>query len=83
MSELWEGSILHKRHINEFLHTGFASSGRAAGIGITYDRYDDESGNHWSNSHKVRVKMPSDSLSEEERTALNGEVIVYKNGERL
>ena len=29
-------------HINERLHTGLAQSGRAAGMGISYDRYGDE-----------------------------------------
>lgn len=70
-------------HINERLHTGLANSGRAAGMGITYDRYDDESGNPWSNNHVIRVRMPYDSLSKEERNALNGEVVIYKNRERL
>jgi hypothetical protein len=52
-------------------------------MGITYDRYDDESGNPWSNNHVIRVRMPYDSLSKEERNALNGEVVIYKNRERL
>ena len=33
-----------KRHINEFMHTSFANSGRAAGHGMVEDRYDEESG---------------------------------------
>ena len=32
-----------KRHISEYQKTSFANSGRAAGSGILYDRYDDES----------------------------------------
>lgn len=31
-------------HVNEKLHTTFRNSGRVAGTGILYDRYDDESG---------------------------------------
>lgn len=35
-----------RRHINEFMHTSFANSGRAAGHGMVEDRYDEESGPH-------------------------------------
>lgn len=34
-----------KKHVNEQLHTCFANTGRIAGCGMNYDRYDDESGN--------------------------------------
>ena len=70
-----------KSHINEHIHTGFANSGRAAGAGITYDRYDDESGYRPQPIHRGAVRFPSDYLSQEERNALNGEVKVYKVSE--
>ena len=30
-----------RSHINERLHTSLANTGRAAGMGISYDRYDE------------------------------------------
>jgi len=35
--------VTHRRHVNEFLKSGLANSGRAAGSGIVEDSYDDES----------------------------------------
>ena len=67
-----------KHNINEMLHTSRANSGRAAGAGISYDRYDDESGYRPQPIHRGAVRFPSDYLSQEERNALNGEVKVYK-----
>jgi hypothetical protein len=34
---------MKRRHINEFMKTRLANSGRAAGTGILEDRYDEES----------------------------------------
>lgn len=65
-------------HINEHLHTTFANSGRAAGAGVLYDRYDEESGYRPQPINRGRVRFPSDSLSEAELAKLNGEVRVYK-----
>ena len=67
-----------KRHINEFLHTSLANSGRAAGMGILYDRYDEESGLPVYGKGNVRVVTPSDFLSEEEKEGLNGPVITKR-----
>ncbi len=67
-----------KRHINEMLHTAFANSGRAAGMGITYDRYDEESGYRPQPKYCGTVRFPSDELTLEEKNALNGPVITYK-----
>ena len=67
-----------KSHINERLHTGLAQSGRAAGMGISYDRYDEESGNPDYNPHDTRVRLPSDGMTEEEIAALSGDVKVLK-----
>ena len=67
-----------KSHINERLHTGLAQSGRAAGMGISYDRYDDESGNPDYDTHDTRVRLPHDWLTEDELAALSGAVRVTK-----
>jgi hypothetical protein len=67
-----------RNHINECLHTEFANSGRAAGMGILYDRYDEESGNPDYDPHDSRVRLPSDGLTDKEIAALSGEVKVYK-----
>ena len=67
-----------RTHINERLRTEFANSGRAAGIGISYDRYDEESGGPCYNHATGRVRMPSDSLTPEERGSLNGEVKIIQ-----
>ncbi len=67
-------------HINEHLHTTFANSGRAAGAGVLYDRYDEESGYRPQPINRGRVRFPSDSLTESELAKLNGEVRVYKEG---
>ena len=65
-------------HINERLHTGLAQSGRAAGMGISYDRYDDESGNPDYDPHDTGVRLPHDGLTEAELAALSGAVKVRK-----
>ena len=49
-----------------------------SGMGISYDRYDDESGGKAYDVGSVSVTLPSDNLTQEELTALNGEVRVYK-----
>ena len=67
-----------RSHINERLHTSLANTGRAAGMGISYDRYDEESGYRPQPIKRGRVRLPSDYLTQEELEALNGEVIVYK-----
>ena len=70
--------MTHKTNINERLKTGFANTGRAAGAGTIYDRYDEESGYRPQPIQHGRIKFPSDSLTAEEREALNGPVRVYK-----
>lgn len=67
-----------KAHINERLRTNLANSGRAAGMGISYDNYGEESGNPRYDPGSIRVRMPSDILTPEERAALNGEVKIIK-----
>lgn len=66
-----------RRHINEFLKTTFEGHGnRAAGMGITHDRYDDEYNPSEIVRDNVVVKFPS--RSEEEKEALNGPVTTRK-----
>ena len=62
-------------HINERLHTTLANSGRAAGTGISYDKYDDESGYRPGPYDRGRVSLPHDGKKTDE---LNGPVIVVK-----
>ena len=72
---------MFRGHVNEKLHTTFRNSGRVAGIGILYDRYDEESGNPDYEKKYLNhslVRFPSDSLTEEELLALNGPVICKK-----
>ena len=68
---------MSRGHVNEQLHTTLANTGRVAGMGINYDRYDDESGCPSYESHEP-VMFPSDYLKEDELEALNGPVISYK-----
>ena len=70
--------MTHLSHINERLHTGLANSGRAAGAGTLYDRYDDESGGRNYGGGCVHVRLPSDSLNPAQRDALNGPVIIIQ-----
>ena len=67
-----------RAHINERLHTELANTGRAAGIGALYDRYDEDSGYRPKPKERGRVRFPSDSLTPDEIKALNGPVITYK-----
>ena len=69
---------MYRGHSNEKLHTTFRNSGRIAGTGILYDRYDEESGNPDYEKQHSLVRFPSDSLTEEELLALNGPVICKK-----
>lgn len=64
-----------KKHVNEQLHTNLANTGRIAGCGMNYDRYDDESGRPNYEKKHGGVSFPSDYLSDEELQALNGPVI--------
>jgi hypothetical protein len=73
------GDMSRKTDIRERLKTGLANSGRAAGAGVLYDRYDEESGYRPGPADRGPVKLPSDSLTEEEIAALSGPVKVYKS----
>lgn len=56
-----------KRDLNRYQRTSFASSGRSAGSGILYDRYDDESGRPIYYS-KTRPTLPEPKGEYEART---------------
>ncbi|HPE08112.1 MAG TPA: hypothetical protein PLT28_00055 [Saprospiraceae bacterium] len=73
-----KNKMLRKRYINEMLHTEFADNGRIAGMGITYDHYDEESGYKPSPKYRGQIRFPSDELTPEQRLALNGPVLTYK-----
>lgn len=72
--------MTHKTNINERLKSGLANTGRAAGAGVLYDRYDEESGYRPQPIDRGRIKFPSDTMTDEELAALNGPVRVYKGG---
>ena len=74
------GDMSRKTDIRERLKTGLANSGRAAGAGILYDRYDEESGYRPGPIQHGRIKFPHDTMTDEEMAALNGPVRVYKGG---
>lgn len=69
-----------KSHINEKLKTSFVNSGRAAGAGVLYDRYDEESGYSPQPKYTGSVRLLSDYLSPQEKEALHGEVKIIKRG---
>ena len=46
-----------RKHCNEYMKSGLANSGRIAGSGISYDRYDDESGCESRNVHTRPIKI--------------------------
>ena len=47
-------------------------------MGILYDKYDEESGYTPHPRFRGRVRLPHDTMTEEELEALNGPVITYK-----
>ena len=67
-----------RTNISERIKTSFANSGRAAGIGALYDRYDEESGYRPLPKNKGRVRLLSDSLTQEEKDKLHGEIKIIK-----
>jgi len=69
---------MRKRHINEFLKTQLANSGRAAGFGITYDDYSENSYGGYRNISAGQVKTLYDFMTTEERVKLNGPVKIYR-----
>ena len=59
-----------RRHINEFRKTTLANTGRAAGMGIVEDNYDNDELTKW--------REKSYSPFDHRKTHEHGEVIVYK-----
>ena len=62
---------------NHTMRTSLANSGRAAGMGILYDDYSEDSGKstHYESTWPI---FQSDLLNEEEKEALNGPVITKR-----
>jgi hypothetical protein len=67
-----------KRDLHRYQRTSLANSGRAAGMGISYDRYDDESMGRATNPHYSPIPR-LEMYTEEEREEMTkpGEVITY------
>jgi len=65
-----------RRHCNEFRKTGLANSGRIAGMGILYDKYDDESilENHIRQGVSVPIAEREERAKQERE---NAPVITY------
>ena len=49
---------MRKRHANEFIRTGFANSGRIAGMGIAHDDYSEDSGCPTYGPGSMLVRLP-------------------------
>lgn len=71
-----------KSHISQYMRTSLANSGRVAGMGISYDRYDEESGYRPGPRARGQIRFPSDSLTPEEREALNGPVVTRQKAQQ-
>lgn len=67
-----------KRDLNRYQRTGFANSGRAAGAGIMYDRYDEEAYGGATNPHYFPVpRLEMYTKEEREEMMKPGEVVTY------
>lgn len=67
-----------KRHINERMRTSLANSGRAAGMGILYDDYSEDSGKPIHGSRNPYPVYTTDWLEEKEKERLPGPVITKR-----
>ena len=68
-----------KRDIRERMRTNFTGHGsRAAGIGISEDRYDEESGNPIHGSRNPYPVYATDWLEDKEKERLSGPVITKR-----
>ena len=67
-----------KRDLNRYQRSGLANSGRSAGMGILYDRYDEEAYGRATNPHYSPVpKLKTYTEEEWEEKIKPGEVITY------
>lgn len=64
-----------RRHINEFRKTTLANTGRAAGMGIVEDNYDNDELTKW--------REKSYSPFDHRKTYEQGEVVVYKGTDTI
>ena len=67
-----------RRHVNEFLRTTFANSGRIAGTGILYDDYSEESGGPIYGGKGVVIVRYPERNEEEKDKIQNTPVKTYK-----
>lgn len=67
-----------KKALNGFMNTSFRNGNRKAGMGMLYDKYDDEE-REWSGKGRVMVRLPMDKVAPE---ALNGECIIVQKGKK-
>lgn len=68
-----------KRDLNRYQRSGLANSGRAAGMGISYDRYDDEALGGATNPHYSPVpKLEMYTEEEKEEMTAPKPVKAYK-----
>lgn len=67
-----------KKALNGFMNSSFRNGNRKAGMGMLYDKYDDEE-REWSGKGCVMVRLPSDKVAPE---SLNGEVIIVQKGKK-
>ena len=67
-----------KRDLNRYPRSGLANSGRAAGMGILYDRYDEEAYGRATNPHYSPIPR-LEMYTEEEREEMTkpSEVTTY------
>lgn len=56
----------------------YDGTARKAGAGIYEDDYSEDSGMKNYEQPRKKVRMPSDFMTEEERAALNGEMIIIR-----
>ncbi len=63
----------------QYMYTRFRNGGRKAGMGMNYDDYSENSGNHYGERQRPLVRFPLDGVKPEE---LNGEVIIVQKGRK-
>lgn len=68
-----EGEV--KKHINEFYKSRLANSGRIAGLGMLFDRYDEESGDKISRRTRTPIGLKSRKIDPED---MNGPVVIVE-----
>lgn len=68
-----------KSALNKYMNTSFRNGNRKSGMGMLYDKYDDEEREWSGRDGGVKVRLPSDKVAPE---SLNGEVIIVQKGKK-